>query len=220
MLSKSMQPPFLNQHQTCRKLGYNCEQLCQTPWRWRKAAWTASIITQCFIMPWIIWSRKLEKVKLKPKPMENRVLLPAWPTTMQRMACATRHQALTFANTLAERDNILALSAVFFEVKDHAHVLCTCKSALECNVDWQEASLNCKLLFGVSPKECGRYMASIGNEMLEQFEPWYFGVAFAFCFKYCTGMPDLVSFGNVNRGRRIKDAPQVDLQLWSKIKWF
>jgi hypothetical protein len=122
-----------------------------------------------------------------------------------------------FFTAAAERDNILALAADFFSVKDHVHVLCACKSALECNVDRQEARLNCNLLFGVSPQECGRYAASIGNQMMDQFEPWYFGVAFAFCFKYCSGMPDLCHFGKVRRHRRKEAAPQVDLQLWSKI---
>ena len=60
-------------------------------------------------------------------------------------------------------------------------------------------------------------MTSIANDMLDQFQPWYFGVAFAFCFKYCTGMPDLVMFGTRGRDRRKEDKPQVDLQLWSKI---
>ena len=53
--------------------------------------------------------------------------------------------------------------------------------------------------------------------MMDQFEPWYFGVAFAFCFKYCTGMPDLRLFDQVKRHRRLADAPLVDLQLWSKL---
>ena len=81
-------------------------------------------------------------------------------------------------------------------------MLYTCKSALECNVSYQEASINCKLLFGASPKDCEKYITNIGNDMLKQFEPWYFGVAFAFCFKYCTGMPDITMFGKTRRGRR------------------
>ena len=122
-----------------------------------------------------------------------------------------------FFTAAAERDNILAPSAPFFELQDHVHVLCTCKSVFECNADWQEASLNCKLLFGVSPTECGKCVTNIANSMLDQFQPWYFGVAFAFCFKYCTGMPDLAMFGKRSRDRRKEDKPQVDLQLWSKI---
>ena len=106
---------------------------------------------------------------------------------------------------------------LFFELQDHVHVLCTCKSVFECNADWQEAGPDCKLLFGVSSKECGKYVTNIANDMLDQFQPWYFGVAFAFCFKYCTGMPDLVMFGKRSRDRRKEDKPQVDLQLWSKI---
>ena len=66
-------------------------------------------------------------------------------------------------------------------------------------------------------RECKKYIAGVSNEMLDQFEPWYFGVAFAFCFKYCTGMPDMQIFDKVKRHRRHENAPLVDLQLWTKI---
>ena len=61
------------------------------------------------------------------------------------------------------------------------------------------------------------YFTNIANDMLDQFQPWYFGVAFSFCFKYCAGMPDLAMFGKRSSDRRKEDKPQVDLQLWSKI---
>ena len=66
-------------------------------------------------------------------------------------------------------------------------------------------------------KESKKYIAGVSNEMLDQFEPLYFGVAFAFCFKYCTGMPDMQTFDKVKRHRRHDNAPLVDLQLWTKI---
>ena len=50
--------------------------------------------------------------------------------------------------------------------------------------------------------------------MLDQFVPWYFGVAFAFLFKYCTGMPDMPEWSPQARHRRSHDAPRIDLPLW------
>ena len=46
-----------------------------------------------------------------------------------------------------------------------------------------------------------RLACSTGNAMIDQFEPWYFGVAFAFLFKYCTGMPDMPAFAKKPRLR-------------------
>jgi len=56
-----------------------------------------------------------------------------------------------------------------------------------------------------------------GNKMLDQFEPWYFGVAFAFVFKYCTGMPDWPEFMKKRRYRRHAQAPWVDFDMWVRI---
>ena len=53
--------------------------------------------------------------------------------------------------------------------------------------------------------------------MVRQFEPWYFGVAFAFLFKYCTGMPDMLEWSEKERYRRREDAPRVEPQLWVRI---
>ena len=41
-----------------------------------------------------------------------------------------------------------------------------------------------------------------GNKMIDQFQPWYFGVAFAFVFSYCIGMPDVYHFAETARHRR------------------
>ena len=46
-----------------------------------------------------------------------------------------------------------------------------------------------------------------GQQVLDQFEPWYFGVAFAFVFKYCLGMPDLPAWSKKPRWRRPQSAP-------------
>ena len=53
--------------------------------------------------------------------------------------------------------------------------------------------------------------------MMDQFEPWYFGVAFAFIFKYCTGMPDMPEFMRRPRHRRVQGAPRVELPLWVRV---
>ena len=53
--------------------------------------------------------------------------------------------------------------------------------------------------------------------MINQFQPWYFGVAFAFCFKYCTGMLDMPEWSQTARHRRTGHAPQVNLATWVKI---
>ena len=53
--------------------------------------------------------------------------------------------------------------------------------------------------------------------MLDQFEPWYFGVAFAFLFKYCTGMPDMPQWSERPRYRRAPDAPRIEVPLWVRV---
>ena len=58
---------------------------------------------------------------------------------------------------------------------------------------------------------------STGNVMLDQFEPWYFGVAFSFMFSFCTGMPDCPAFQKKSSYRRAADAPRVEFALWDQI---
>ena len=50
-----------------------------------------------------------------------------------------------------------------------------------------------------------------GNKMIDQFEPWYFGVAFPFIFKYCIGMPVMPEWVKAPRYRREADAPRVEV---------
>ena len=56
-----------------------------------------------------------------------------------------------------------------------------------------------------------------GNELVDQFEPWYFGVAFAFMLKYCTGMPDTPKFMRKPRYTRKDGAPYVEAPAWMRI---
>eukprot|EP00959_Pyramimonas_sp_CCMP1952_P223071 4663617-Pyramimonas_sp.AAC.2 len=66
-------------------------------------------------------------------------------------------------------------------------------------------------------KRVDRLRVRTGNTMMDQFEPWYFGVAFAFIFKYCTGMPDMPEFMRRPRYRRDREAPRVELPLWVRV---
>ena len=79
----------------------------------------------------------------------------------------------------AIRDNILAIICPLLSEWEITRILCSSKSAFNCNVSFEEARLNLDLLSGRSVKDCKKYVAGVSNEMLDQFEPWYFGVAFA-----------------------------------------
>ena len=61
------------------------------------------------------------------------------------------------------------------------------------------------------------YAVITGNAMVDQFQPWYFGVAFSFVFGYCTGMPDMHHFAETQRHRRQADAPRVEPPAWVRI---
>ena len=62
-----------------------------------------------------------------------------------------------------------------------------------------------------------KYVAATGNELVSQFNSWYFGVAFAFLFKFCTGMPDMPEFAEKVRYRRTRDAPRVEPHFWVRV---
>ena len=61
------------------------------------------------------------------------------------------------------------------------------------------------------------YMMATGNNLVDQFNPWYFGIAFAFLFKYCTGMPDMPAFAEKHRYRRRADAPRIEPSRWVAV---
>ncbi len=73
--------------------------------------------------------------------------------------------------------------------------------ASESEKEHTESSATGKRLQAVAAerKKVASFAVHTGNAMMDQFEPWYFGVAFAFLFKYCTGMPDLPSFSRKPR---------------------
>ena len=62
-----------------------------------------------------------------------------------------------------------------------------------------------------------RLEVKTGNERLDQFQPYYFGVAFSFIFSYCTAMPDPPAFMRRPRHRRKDDAPRVEISDWVRI---
>ena len=61
------------------------------------------------------------------------------------------------------------------------------------------------------------FIVTTGSAMLDQFLPWYVGVAFAFVSKYCTGMPGMPEWCSQPRYRRILNAPRVELPLWVRV---
>jgi len=67
-----------------------------------------------------------------------------------------------------------------------------------------------------SPPKVQRLAIMSGSQMIDQFTPWYFGVAFAFVFKFCTGMPDGPAFMEQERYRRGRDAPRIEIGLWAR----
>ena len=56
-----------------------------------------------------------------------------------------------------------------------------------------------------------------GNQLIDQFQPWYFGIAFAFLFKYCIGMPDMPQWSRKPRYRRNTDAPRIETNRWVQV---
>jgi hypothetical protein len=62
-----------------------------------------------------------------------------------------------------------------------------------------------------------KFVMSSGNVMQDQFKPWYFGIAFAFLFKCCAGVPDMPVWSPTPRYRQKEDAPRVELALWVKL---
>lgn len=66
-------------------------------------------------------------------------------------------------------------------------------------------------------KKPARVAVSTGNAMVDQFKPWYYGVAFSFMFSYCTGMPDVPAFQESERYRCSAQAPRVEHPTWDRI---
>jgi hypothetical protein len=62
-----------------------------------------------------------------------------------------------------------------------------------------------------------KYIVTTGTQMINQFEPWFFAIAFPFCFKYGVGMPDMPEWTERSRHRRAEGAPRVELAMWTRI---
>jgi len=77
--------------------------------------------------------------------------------------------------------------------------------------------LNWKQKLPNSAHEPKKVCISTGSTMVDQFKPWYYGVAFAFVFSFCTGMPDFAAFQEQERYRRKESAPRVEQADWDKI---
>ena len=59
---------------------------------------------------------------------------------------------------------------------------------------------------GEKGKQKQEVAARTGSKMLDQLQPWYFAVAFAFCFRSCIAYPNL---DNRKRYRRPESAVAV-----------
>ena len=70
---------------------------------------------------------------------------------------------------------------------------------------------------GDSAVDQAEFVLETGNKLLDQFRPEYFGFAFPYVFKFCTGMPDPPVWSQTERYRRDKEAPRVELQEWVQI---
>ena len=63
------------------------------------------------------------------------------------------------------------------------------------------------------PGQLDRIQFATRQAFVDQFQPWYFGVAFAFLFKYCAGMPDPPQWSKEGRWRC---DPHVSLASWAR----
>ena len=64
------------------------------------------------------------------------------------------------------------------------------------------------------------FVVRTGNTLIDQFQPRYFAIAFAFCFKYGTACPDVVNTTAQDQRksrRQIRDpqSPMVDIHAWA-----
>ena len=131
--------------------------------------------------------------------------------------------AATLLRSLTTK-GIMQLAAEFLDSLSLHACLCTCGAAGHwctpagvTKENAQSARDMLRSLRGTSDAQMHRFVLASGSRMENQFVPWYFGVAFAFLFKFCTGMPDMPEWSKVPRHRRKDDAPQVPFPLWVKI---
>ena len=118
---------------------------------------------------------------------------------------------------------MLQLAATWLDGSSLHSFACTCKSAGHCYAGGSEpadhaSSLRQKLKTAMEGDATAhRFVMTSGTGMMSQFRPRYFGVAFAFLFKFCTGMPDMPTWSKHPRHRRAADAPRIEFPLWVRI---
>ena len=78
------------------------------------------------------------------------------------------------------RDNIFTVACAHLSGNDNTAPVLTLKTNWDCNVNAQDARLNCVILYDGAVEKWKRCIVTIDSTMMEQFTPWYFGVAFAF----------------------------------------
>ena len=115
----------------------------------------------------------------------------------ERADQANEHRALALLLQALRREYMLQLAATFLDGSSLHSFACTCKSAGHCYAGGSEPadhapSLRQKLKTAMEGDTTAhRFVMTSGTGMMPQFRPWHFGVAFAFLFKFCTGMPDM-----------------------------
>ena len=67
---------------------------------------------------------------------------------------------------------------------------------------------------GVMNRVVERIGVKTGNDLIDQYEPIYWGTAFAFTFSYYCGFPDMPACTHKPRHRRRADAPRIETGDW------
>ena len=145
------------------------------------------------------------------------------PEQKVRTRQARQRRKLQVYLTSAAYFNIYQLLTPYVEAKDYRQMSQAASSHANLrwieNVDdeeWRSKRVDLAELLTANKAHLHQFIMSTGSGMMNQFEPWYFGVAFAFCFKYCTGMPDMPKWSKHPRQRRHEGDPEVDLATWVK----
>ncbi|CAK9033585.1 ATP-dependent DNA helicase, partial [Durusdinium trenchii] len=100
----------------------------------------------------------------------------------------------------------------------------TCKAALKDLTDALTTDTNFPNGYGEEAvPTVPTFEIRTGNELVDQFQPAYFAVAFCFCFQYATAYPDVTNTtkehlarieGQIT-ARRSEEAPQIDIHTWA-----
>ena len=129
---------------------------------------------------------------------------------------AIRHSPIAF------RDRVLHLASVSLDLADAARTAAASRGMRALSTTDDDSAKIMLLLMDpmahtASGKARLRYVVMPSTRMLNQFQPWFFGVAFPFCFKFGVGMPDMPTWSETPRHRRSGASPRVELGLWARI---